>query len=244
MGHPYERDLAYIQAVGFGSFARAMAPEIIRILNRASIQIQHVVDVGCGAGPLTEALVEAGFAVTGIDTSAELLEIAPKAAPAARFINASVYDVPLPPCEAIVALGESLTYHAEQVDAERLVDQFFESAADVLPAGGMLIFDVIETGEPSLCGRYWSSGDDWAVLSETSEYQTERTLVRDIQSFRRVGESYRRAHEVHTVRLFDARVLTEQLALRGFKTETAQSYGARALPPRRRAFFATRIGPR
>jgi SAM-dependent methyltransferase len=237
----YEQDLAYIQAVGFGSFARSMAPEIIQILNRASIQIRRIVDVGCGAGPLTEALVEAGFAVTAIDTSTELLEIARRAVPAARFINTSVYDVPLPPCEAIVALGESLTYHAEHVDADHLVSRFFDAAAAVLPAGGMLIFDVIEPGEPSLCGRFWSCGDDWAVLSETSENPAQRNLVRDIQAFRRVGEFYRRTHEVHTVRVFDPHVLTEQLASRGFKTETAQSYGARPLPPRRRAFLATRI---
>jgi SAM-dependent methyltransferase len=217
-----------------------MAPEIIQILNHASIQIRQVVDVGCGAGPLTEALVEAGFAVTGMDPSAELLEMARRVATAARFINASIYDITLPPCEAIVALGESLTYHAEHVDAQLLISQFFERAANVLPPGGVLIFDVIETGEPSLCGRFWSSGDDWAVVSETSENQTAQTLVRDIQTFRRIGEFYGRTFEVHRVRLFDAQVLIEQLALRGFKTETAQSYGARSLPPRRRAFFATR----
>jgi hypothetical protein len=74
-----------------------------------------------------------------------------------------------PACEAIVALGEPSTYHAEGTDADTLVESFFRAASDVLPQGGMLIFDVIELGEPSLAGRYWRSGKNWAVLAETEE---------------------------------------------------------------------------
>jgi len=105
----------------------------------------------------------------------------------------------------------------------------------------MLIFDVIGLGAPTLAGRTWRSGDDWAVLSETIENLAERTLIRQIETFRRVGDVYRRSREVHTVRLFDIRKLTDQLASYRFATETAQSYGALQLPPRRHAFFATRL---
>lgn len=239
----YERDLAYIQAVGFGSLARGAAPEIVRLLKGAEIRIRRVVDVGCGAGVLTKALVEAGFDATGIDTSAELLEIARAVSPAARFINASAYDAQIPECEAVVALGEPLTYH-DSSDADRLVNQFFRRVSSVLPAGGMLIFDVIELGEPSLAGRSWSSGEDWAVLVETTENQSERTLVRNIETFRRIGGLYRRGREVHKVRLFDAQALCAELSSCGFATETAQSYGEQKLPSRRRAFFATRTSRR
>jgi hypothetical protein len=55
----------------------------------------------------------------------------------------------------------------------------------------LLIFDVIGLGEPFLAGRTWLSGDDWAVPVETTENQTERTLVRNIETFRRVGEANR-----------------------------------------------------
>ena len=89
----YKQDLAYIHATGHEGPARGAAPEIVRLLKSASIQIRRVVDIGCGGGPLTKVLAEAGFDVTGIDTSAELLEIARTAAPAARFVNASAYDV-------------------------------------------------------------------------------------------------------------------------------------------------------
>jgi hypothetical protein len=67
------------------------------------------------------------------------------------------------------------------------------------------------------------------------------TLVRKIETFRRIGELYRRVCEVHRVRVFDTPRLRRELASCGFKVETARAYGTQALSPRRRAFFATRI---
>jgi SAM-dependent methyltransferase len=192
MGSLYQEGLAYIQAAAFGGLAQGAAPEVLRLLNNAAIQIRRVVDVGCGAGPLTAALVKAGFDATGIDSSDELLGIARGAVPRARFINKSIYDAEIPSCEAILAIGEPLTYDAEDADAHTLVEGFLERASEVLPAGGMLIFDVIEFGEPSLAGRLWSSGDDWAVLVDTKENQNSRTLIRDIETFRRVDRFHRR----------------------------------------------------
>ncbi len=239
----YGEDLAYIQAAGFGGFARGAAPEIIRRLREACVPVRRVVDVGCGAGPLAQVLVEAGFEVTGIDPSPELLAAARAAMPQARLIRASVYAAEIPPCEAILAVGEPLTYHDEAAEADAKLARFFRHASEVLPAGGLLIFDVIETGEPPLHGRSWQCGEDWVVLAETIEDPPARTLVRAIETFRRVGELYRRGREIHRVRLFDAEALCRELSACGFVVETAQAYGAAPLPPRRRAFFAVSGGP-
>jgi len=236
----YQCDLAYVHATAFEMLARSAASEIVRRLQNSSAQVRRVMDVGCGAGPLTEALVAAGFDVTGIDTSADLLELARANVPTAQFVHASVYDVPIQGFDAVVALGEPLTYHPESTNADQVVSRFLQRVAEALPPGGMLIFDVIGLGEPSLASRTWRSGEDWAVLVETTENQAERTLVRNIETFRRVGEAYRRSHEMHRVRLFDVRWLCHQLASYGFAIETAQSYGEQQLPPRRHAFFARR----
>jgi len=238
----YQCDLAYVQAVAFETLARGAAPEIIRRLQTSSTPVRKVMDVGCGAGPLTKALVEVGFDVTGVDTSAELLELARVNVPTAHFLQASIYDVEIRDYDAVVAVGEPLTYHAEDADAENVINVFLQRTAGALPPGGLLIFDVIGLGEPSLAGKTWTSGDDWAVLVETTENQTARTLLREIEVFRRVLDAYRRSHEVHRVHLFDVSMLRKQLSLYGFATEMSRSYGTQKLPPRRQAFFATRLG--
>ena len=237
----YQRDLAYIQAAEFGTLARGAAVEIVRRLHSSGTPVQRVMDVGCGAGPLTRALVDAGFDVTGVDISADLLELARANVPQARFVHASAYDAEIRDCDAIVAVGEALTYHGERDDADEIIGRFFQRVAEALPARGMLIFDVIGLGEPALAGRIWRSGDDWAVLAETTESQSKRTLVRNIEAFRRVGDLYRRSREVHVVRLFDVAGLCDQLASLGFAVETAQSYGSQQLPPRRHVVFATLV---
>ena len=240
MEPPYQCDLAYVHKAAFEMLARGAAGEIVRRLRSSRAQVRKVLDVGCGAGPLTRALVDAGFDATGLDTSAELLKLARARVPQAHFIQASVYDAQIQDCDAVVAVGEPLTYHPEGTDADDLINGFFQRVAQALPPGGVLIFDVIGQGEPSLAGRTWSSGDDWAVLVETTENQSERNLVRNIEVFRRAGDAYRRSHEVHRVRIFDVLTLRNQLASYGFATETSQSYGGQQLPPRRHAFFATR----
>ena len=53
-------------------------------------------------------------------------------------------------------------------------------------------------GRHSRSPRVWHRLDR-AVLVETTEEQTERSLVRNIEVFRRVGDAYRRSHEVHSV---------------------------------------------
>jgi SAM-dependent methyltransferase len=234
----YDEDLAYIQAKGFGGLAEGAAPEIVRRLRRAAVPVTRVVDAGCGAGPLSNALVEAGFEVTGIDASPALLEYARVAAPKAQFVCGSICELELPACEAIVALGEPLTYHDPGVDALARLRTFFERAASVLPSGGLLIFDLIERGDVSLSNRGFRSGDDWAILYETQGQG--HSLLRFIETFRRVGECYRRRYETHCVHVFNAIEVREELH-RWFRVDMTGSYGAQELGPRRVAFFGTRI---
>jgi len=242
---PYQEDLAYIQAVGFGALASGAMPAVIERLRACRIPVRRVVDVGCGAGISTRALVTAGFDTCAIEPSASLLAIARNAAPGARFEFGSVYDVALEPCEAILALGEPLTYHGPDVDADARLRTFFERAARALAPGGLMIFDLIEAEGAPLDARGWLSGDDWAILYETREDRAARRLTRVIETFRRPSADaigYRRAREVHEARTFETRDVTQWLERAGFSVEVADRYGAYALAPRRQAFFASRQG--
>lgn len=117
----YQSDLAYVHATAFGGLASGAANEVVRRLKGSAAQIRTVLDAGCGAGPLSAALSRAGFEVTGVDISGALLESARACVPQARFVPASIYDVDLRGYDAIIAIGEPLTYHA---DTERVEEGF------------------------------------------------------------------------------------------------------------------------
>lgn len=183
--------------------------------------------------------MDAGFDVTGIDVSVDLVKIARAVCPGAKFRVGSIYAQEIPQCDAIVGVGEPLTYH-EGGDSDARVRDFFQRASIVLPLNAPLIFDLIELGKPALTGRSWKADEDWAVLVETTEDQDSRTLTREIETFRKVGDTYRRGREVHRVRLFDSGEVCHWLESAGFSASTAVAYGDLALLPRRRAFFGMR----
>jgi SAM-dependent methyltransferase len=239
MTHQYEEDLAFIHASGFGELATAAIASVIPHLKARGAR--RVIDVGCGAGVTTKALVEAGFETLAIEPSAALLELARKVAPSARFQQASVYDTPLEPCDAILAIGEPLTYHAPSDDAEARIRGFLGRARRALRKGGILVFDLIERGQPPLNARAWRAGRDWAVLSASEEDATLGQLTRHIETFRDVGgSSYRRRSEVHHVRLFERGAVSSWLDEAGFEVQTATAYGSFQLPPRRVGLWAAR----
>ncbi len=151
----------------------------------------------------------------------------------------SVYDADLPRSDAVLAIGEALSYHPPDVDADARLRAVFGAARGALAPGGRLVFDLIVTGEPSLAARGWAAGEDWAALVETRE--EGRNLTRAIETFRTVdGVDYRRTREVHPVRSFEESTVARWLDEAGFDVHVASRYGAHALAPRRRAFFATR----
>ena len=239
MARLYDEDLAFIQASGFGELATAAAAAIIPTLRARGAR--RVVDVGCGAGVSTKALVDAGFDTLAIEPSAALLDIARRTAPSARFEQASAYDCTLDACDAILAIGEALTYHGPSEDGEARLRDFIGEAGRALVANGLLAFDLIERGGQSLTARAWKAAPDWAVLSATHEEPEASSLTREIETFRDVGGgTYRRRSEVHHVRLFDRAVVVSWLEEAGFEVEVTTTYGGVPLPRRRVAFLASR----
>lgn len=239
MARLYDEDLAFIQASGFGEVAAAASASIIPTLTARGAR--RVVDVGCGAGVSTRALVDAGFETLAVEPSAALLNIARRAAPSARFEQASAYEFTLDSCHAILAFGEPLTYHAPSENGDARLREFIARASQALVANGLLVFDLIESGGESLTGRAWKAGPDWAVLSATDEDVHANSLTREIETFRNTGSgTYRRRSEVHHVRLFDRAVVVSWLEEAGFDVELATTYGGLTLPRRRVAFIASR----
>ena len=237
----YQDDLAYAHDAGFGLYAREAAPGILAILREAGVDEGTVVELGCGSGILLRELSRAGYATVGIDPSRAMLRMAKAAAPAAHLICAPAEAADIPPCDAVVAIGEILCYLPASTTSERGLARLFKRIASALRPGGVLVFDalVADRGDP-MCYRNWRQGEDWAVLSDVDEDKTRERLTRTITTFRRVEGEWRRTRETHVLRVFSRKVLEQALRDAGLATRVSGRFGLMPLPERRLCFRARR----
>lgn len=237
----YGEDLAYIHDAGFGDLAREAAPWVLRALEEGERPASFVVELGCGSGILLRELTAAGLGACGIDTSEALLERAQRAAPGALLRRDSLWTAEIPSCDAVIAMGEGLNYlppgNGDAVDLAAVLGRIFRA----LEPAGILLFDLLlESQETETAYRTWASGPDWAVLAEVAPGPRAQVLDRRITTFRQVGEHYRRESEVHRLRLWSQREVSEALEQTGFSFRIHGGYGGRKVGPGRRVFEARR----
>jgi SAM-dependent methyltransferase len=107
----FRRDLARVHHLGFAAHAEACAPGILQLLEPVRRRNGLVVEIGCGSGLLTRALVDAGHRVVATDASPAMLELAEQwAGGAEEMRQLTLPDDVLPPADAIVGVGHALNY--------------------------------------------------------------------------------------------------------------------------------------
>jgi SAM-dependent methyltransferase len=237
----YGADLAHVHHTGFADHARNAAPALLAMLRGAGIRRGTVVDLGCGDGQWLAALGRAGYAAIGVELSPALARAARREAPDAVVHAGSIYDVPLPPCDAVTALGEVLGYLLPDGGRIPSFAAFFRRVARALRPGGLLAFDlIVRHARAPLHSRNYRVGDDWAVMAESIEDPRRGRLVRDITTFRRAGRLYRRTHEIHHVRVPTRDAVVDALEGAGFSVRSGRRFGRYVLAPHRLAFVARR----
>ena len=236
----YQEDLAFIHDVGYGDFARTAAPGLLSIFERHRIHNGLVVDLGCGSGLWAEQLIRHGYGVLGIDISEAMIRLARRRAPQAEFRVASLFQADIPSCRAVTSLGECISYLFDTSNDHRAITQLFRLIYTRLAPGGLFVFDVMEPGElgGATTVRSFAEGDGWLTVVEKHEDREQQTMTRRITTFRKVGDLYRRADEVHRVRLYDAAAMAAALRRVGFRVRTTRRYGDYALLKARVAFIA------
>ncbi|WP_404790767.1 class I SAM-dependent methyltransferase [Altericista sp. CCNU0014] len=235
----YGEDLAYIHDVGFRDYALKSAPGILDILKHREIQSGLIVELGCGSGLSTEILHQSGYQVLGIDISAAMVAIAQTRVPTAEFRVDSLFTAEIPPCCAVISIGECLSY-AFDANSDAVLEALFQRIYQTLLPGGVFIFDVVVPGHaaPGEVARHFTEGQDWIVLVEKQEDPIQQLLTRRIIALRQVGDLYRRTDEVHFLRLFNMENLAKTLRQNGFQVDITDRYGAFSLPPARMVAIA------
>jgi SAM-dependent methyltransferase len=257
----YRADLAHIHDLGFGRLAEAAAAALVEELGQNGVTRGLIVDLGCGSGILSEHVARAGFDVLGIDISPDMVALAQTRVPSGSFRVESLLSTEVPPCVAIAAVGECVNYlfdgqpsfdERHCVDGEHHADavrNVFRRAYAGLDPRGVLVLDAAGPGRlPGAGGqtragvhKSFAEGAGWAVLVAAEEDPLQRTLTREITTFRELEPGvYRRNHETHRLRLLSRSDVQTWLEQSGFQVRVADHYGPVPLPAGLIAYWANK----
>jgi SAM-dependent methyltransferase len=233
----YKPDLARVHHEGFGIVAQNAGRVLLAALNSAGLDRGTVVDLGCGSGILSKVVADSGYDIFGVDFSEDMLRLARQNVPSGQFVRSSVLDVQLPECVAVAAVGEVFCY---AFDVRAGLEQFARVAKSIYAAlrpGGIFLFDVAGPGRSGATPRtgFVDTGD-WSIVHRTTE--DGDTLTREITTFVRDGEAFRRADETHVLSLYRPEDIVAALEASEFETTLLSDYGDFALAPGWHAFVA------
>ena len=153
-----------------------------------------VLDIGSGHGRDARILAAAGHPVTGIDISRELLKLARANCPQARFLHASMYELPFEDESFDGALMVASLLHVPKDRAQLALRE----ARRVLRAGARLLV-VVKQGEGERLENgphgqrffaYYTAAELRRALSDAGFHAVETPLqdvVTDVHPIRRAG---------------------------------------------------------
>ncbi len=229
----YGADLATIHAEAFEALAVSAADTLLAHVE-ASALTGRLLDLGCGAGPLSLRLASYGFRVWGVDQSAALIQRARARLPDGEFVWGSIVDVALPTGSAAVAVSEVLNY-ATSDDSSELA-RMFQRVFEALEPGGVFLFDLAEPGRGGV-SQAFTECSDWPVGMIATEHND--LLVRRITTFRTAKDGdWRRSFEEHRLGLWPATDVTSQLVTVGFEVALLGAYSGLKTPPALQVYLA------
>ena len=154
---------AWIYNRYWAGFARSVLPALDELVLKRLPAPAPILDVCCGNGQLAHLLHERGYAVTGVDGSAEMIAYARQNAPECRFVveDARTFHLPTEYAAALSTF-DSLNHI---LDLTELTEAFRRVYAALLP-GGIFVFDVnMEAGyQVRWSGSGGQTADDHAFI--------------------------------------------------------------------------------
>ncbi len=232
----YWTDLAWVHHVGYAHHVEHTCTGILQLLHDVAVlQGACVLDVGCGSGLLARKLLDAGFAVQGVDASPAMIELARNHAAGARF---DVVRLPtgrptgtagaLPAADAVVSTGHVLNY----LDSRADIAQALGELARAVRPGGLLAIDLMTerfAQARDINAVHAKAEKDWAIITRFSRPEPHR-FDRKITVFRLDGDHWRRSDEHHRNVTFEVDEALHVLKDNGIDAHPRAAFGAETLP--------------
>ncbi|WP_274911230.1 class I SAM-dependent methyltransferase [Streptomyces sp. WZ-12] len=192
--------------------------------------VRDVVDLCCGTGSVLHDLARAGYAVTGLDQSPQMLALArQRLGKHIPLIQAQLPDLPLPEAsvDAVSSTGSGLSYTA----GEEELTEVFRAVHRVLRPGGVFVFDVLSRHMVTEHAghRVWAADQgDFAFIWEFTNSDERYSDAFYTQFLRRgegAGATYARTSEKHRLYVLDHPLVRRSAERAGFaRAEVFDNY--------------------
>lgn len=185
------------------------------------------VDIGCGSGYFTRALIKAGYNVFGVDVSAEMLDAAGslclKEGVRAEFFIGDINKLKLNrKADFAVAINDCINY----VEKDKLKNAL-SHVRSCLVKGGVFIFDISsESKLRSIVGNNTFAEDREDITYVWFNSQCGDAVTMDLTLFERQGDLYRRFDERHVQYIYGEEEIVSALREVGFSVRTEGHLGA------------------
>lgn len=235
----YDR-IAWCYSRGWGDDFHEQVPAVLRdwVFPRLAPGAR-VLDLCCGSGDLTVPLQAAGFKVTGLDGSAEMLAFARARVPEAEFIHSDARDFHIEnKFDAVLSTFDSMNHILVLEELECA----FRNVYNALVDGGLFMFDMNmqESFETLWQGTFATVEPEYVALTR-GRYDAEEKIGRaQITMFRQHEGVWSRSDVEVLERCYTEAEILNALERAGFTSITARDayeVGMRGANAMGRAFF-------
>ncbi|MGN8645570.1 class I SAM-dependent DNA methyltransferase [Gracilibacillus sp. HCP3S3_G5_1] len=181
-----------------------------------------MLDLGCGTGRLSNQFAKAGFSVTGVDLSEDMLAFAQANTTGVQFIQQDIRELQgLTGFDIVVSLCDVINYINSKADLEKV----FINVRESLVKDGLFIFDVhsIKHFQENMVGQTFAEiYDDISYIWFCEQGGEIGSVEHDLTFFllnEETGE-YERFDEQHSQRTFSVETYKELLEKAGFESIT------------------------
>lgn len=196
---------------------------VIQQSEKFQVQTKTILDVACGTGELSIRLSEAGFAVTGVDLSDDMLAVAhAKALEKGRmipFFQQNMTEMEgLGTFDVITIFCDSINY----LETEEAVRETFQRVNEHLEQNGFFIFDIhslYKMNEIFLNHTYTLNEDRLSYIWQCYEGDWPNSVEHELSFFvlDNMTGQYDRFDEVHFQRTYSVEQYEEWLSDAGFE---------------------------
>lgn len=180
-----------------------------------------VLELGCGSGKLAALLSQAGYQITGLDSSSDMLALAQshkeETGKSFHLVEGDMTHLEdLGTYDHVISFNDTICYLTKPED----VLQTFREVYQVLKPGGHFLFDVHSPKKMAdfLDFSYHAETENGLLIWDSYQGAHNYSIEHDLSIFIPVeGRTYERFDERHFERTYPLKNYTEMLSQAGFK---------------------------